>query len=250
MNTFPRITPNHLFMKRIILGFLTLIAFQGMAFSQLTVKDPNAQVREAKNFTGISVSSAFDVYLIQSNEEAVAVSATDDKLLNRIVVKVENGILKIGLDKGWKLNLGNKKLKAYISFKTLSKLDISGACNVRAEGVIKSDELKVVMSGASDLRAKFQADKLLVNLSGASDATFTGNASNLKIDASGASKFKGFELATDFCIADASGASDIRITVNKELSVHASGASDIDYKGECVIRDMHSSGASSVSRKS
>ena len=48
--------------------------------------------------------------------------------------------------------------------------------------------------------------------------------------------------------ASASGASDIKITVNKELSAHASGASDVRYKGNGVIRDLKSSGSSSVSK--
>ncbi|MEI9911677.1 MAG: DUF2807 domain-containing protein [Bacteroidota bacterium] len=76
----------------------------------------------------------------------------------------------------------------------------------------------------------------------------TGTATNLDVDASGASSFKGFDLSTDYCNVKASGASGIKITVNKELSATASGASDIDYKGTGVIRDIKTSGASSISR--
>jgi hypothetical protein len=78
----------------------------------------------------------------------------------------------------------------------------------------------------------------------------SGTAMQLTIDASGASDFRGFELSTDYCDAKASGASDINITVNKELSAHASGASDVQYKGGGVIKEIKSSGASSVSKKS
>ncbi len=72
----------------------------------------------------------------------------------------------------------------------------------------------------------------------------------LKIDASGASDFKGYDLVTDYCDAEATGASSIQITVNKELSVRAGGASDVHYKGEAVIRYLKTSGASSVSKRS
>jgi len=61
---------------------------------------------------------------------------------------------------------------------------------------------------------------------------------------------KGYELVTDNCSVRASGASDIRISVNKELNAHLSGASSVYYKGDAVIKDLHSSGASNVSRKS
>jgi hypothetical protein len=69
------------------------------------------------------------------------------------------------------------------------------------------------------------------------------------VNSSGASDLKGFDLVTENCNAHATGASDIRITVNKELNVHATGASGIYYKGDAVIREMRSTGASSVSKK-
>jgi hypothetical protein len=214
-----------------------------------TINDPNAEVREAKNFHGISVSNAFDVYLTQSNEEAIAVSAADVKDRARIVVEVKNGILYVGLEKGsWKWK-GNKKLKAYISFKKIDKLDVSGASDVFIQGSISADKLKVDLSGASDLKGKLDIkDQLIVDISGASDMTVSGTVNRLTLGVSGASKFKGEDFATDFCDAHASGASDIKITVNKELSANASGASDVRYKGAGVIRDIRTSGASSISR--
>lgn len=217
--------------------------------AQKTIKDENAQVRDVKSFHGINVGHAFDIYLSQGNEEAVAVSASEEKYRDMITVEVKNGILYIGLEKqGWKLKLGNKKLKAYISFKNINKLDINGACNAIIEGTIKAEDLDVNLSGASDLKGRVDAKKLHVDLSGASDMTLGGSTVDLRLDASGACKFRGFDLTTDYCNAKASGASDIRITVNKELSVNASGASDIDYKGAGLIRDVRSSGASKISK--
>ena len=181
------------------------------AFAQKTINDPNAEVREAKNFHGISVSNAFDVYLTQANEEAVAVSAIDSKYRDLITVEVRNGILVIDIQKnGWKWMKGNKQLKAYISFKAIDKLDISGASDVYIQGMIKADNLKIDMSGASNLRGKVESKKINIDLSGASDITLSGTTNDLTIDVSGASKFKGEDLQTDFCDARATGASDIK----------------------------------------
>ncbi|NOT52267.1 MAG: DUF2807 domain-containing protein [Chitinophagaceae bacterium] len=234
-------------MKKIVSLFL-LFSFSIAAISQ-KVNDPNAEVREAKNFHGISVSSAFDVYISQSTEEAVAVSAKETKYRDNIIVEVKDGILYIKYDnKGLKWTKGNKDLKAYISFKDIDKLSISGACDVFITGTLKADALSIKQSGASDLKGIIDAKKLTVDLSGASDVTLTGTTSQLDIEASGASTFKGFDLVTDICNAKASGASDIKITVNKELSAHASGASDVRYKGNGVITDIKTSGASSISK--
>ena len=234
-------------MKKISL-LLTGLLVAGILFAQ-QVNDPNAEIREAKNFHGISVSSAFDVYLSQSSDEAVAVSAADNKDRERISVEVKDGILHIGLDnKGMNWGRGNKKLKAYISFKQIDKLSVSGACDVFISGTLKADDLTIKQAGASDLKGKLEINKLSVDLSGASDMTVSGTATQLSVEASGASNFKGFDLATDICDIRASGASDIKVTVNKEMSANASGASDVRYKGNGVIRDLKSSGSSSVSK--
>lgn len=234
-------------MKKVTVLLLGLLLGAGLYAQK--INDPNAEVREAKNFHGISVSSAFDVYLDQSNEEAVAVSASETKFRDRISVEVKDGILYIGCDnKGMSWGSGNKKLKAYISFKQIDKLSISGACDVFINGQLKADELTIRQSGASDLKGRIDVKKLSVDLSGASDVTLSGNAAQLDVEASGASNFKGYELVTDICNATASGASDIKVTVNKELSARATGASDVRYKGNGVIRDMKSSGSSSVSK--
>lgn len=237
-------------MKKILLPLLFISALFSTAFAQKTINDPNAEVREAKNFHAIELSSAFDVYLSQGAEESVAVSASDAKSRDFIKVEVKGGVLVIRYDNKGKWNTGNKKLKAYISFKNIDKLDVSGACDVYVVEGWKADNLKIDLSGASNLKGKLDAQKLMVDQSGASDMTLTGTVGQLNIEASGASDFKGFDLAVDYCNAKASGASDIKITVNKELSAEASGASDVRYKGAGLMRDVKTSGASSISRRS
>ena len=232
-------------MKRIFATLLTFTLITSLCAQNFN--DPNAEVREAKNFHGISVSSSFDVYIDQASTEAVAVSAASASDREKIIVEVKNGILYIGFDK--KVQLGrNRKLKAYVSVKNLDELRISGACDVKINGILRSGTLLVNQSGASDLEGKVEVDKLSVDLSGASDIILSGKATQLHIDASGASSFKGFDLETETCHADASGASDIKVTVNKELSAEASGASDVRYKGNGVIREIKSSGASSINK--
>lgn len=233
-------------MKKIVTLLSVLFISVGLIAQQ--VNDPNAEVRTAKDFHGINVSNAFDVYLSQGNEEAVAVSAASTKDRDMIKVEVKNGILHIMLDNDWKWTKGNKKLKAYISFKKIDQLKVSGACDVYISGVLKADVLSIDQSGASDIKGALDVNKLTVDLSGASDMTVTGKATQVLVEASGASDFKGYDLITEICDARASGASDIRITVNKELSAQASGASDVKYRGNGTTKDIKSSGSSSVSK--
>jgi hypothetical protein len=136
-----------------------------------------------------------------------------------------------------------------VSFKNIDRLSASGASDVHVQGTIAGDKLDVHLSGASDLKGDIKVQDLSLDQSGASDAIITGSATNIMIDLSGASDVKAYDFVTENCTARASGASDVHITVNKELNVHASGASDVYYRGTAVIKELHSSGASSVSKK-
>src|SRR2546423_4107185 len=239
-------------MKKLFLILAVMIA--GMQLqAQKQFNDPNAETRNVKGFHAIKVSDAIDLFLSQSDEEVVAVSASETKYRDRIRTTVENGILRIWFEhEGWSWwkNSGNRKMKAYVSFRTLDKLTASGASDVRVTGLIKSDNLDLQLGGASDFKGAIDINTLSIDQSGASDAEITGKAVTVKAEASGASDLKGYNLETENCSAHASGASDIQITVNKELNAHASGASSIYYKGSAVIKELHSSGASSVSKRS
>jgi hypothetical protein len=215
------------------------------------INDKNAEPRKVSSFHGIKISNAFDVIIKQGSEEAVVVSATEEKYRERIKVNVVNGILQISYDneKVWKWSNENKKLRAYISVKNIDQLDISGACDVKVDGVLKGGNLKLELSGASSLKGAVNYNSIVADQSGASNSKLSGTATNLDIEVSGASDFTGFDLVTESCKAGASGASDIKITVNKDLKVDASGASEVQYKGTASVSGFKTTGASSLKKR-
>jgi hypothetical protein len=218
---------------------------------ETVIQDPNAQLRAVKGFHGIRVSSAINLYLSQGSEEKVVVSANDIQMRDRIKTEVVDGILIIRLEGSWKWwHMGNKKLKAYVSYTLLDEITASGASDVYVDGVITGDKLALDLSGASDFKGAIKVNQLSLQQSGASDSHLTGQVAGMAtIHSTGASDVKGYDLVVEACSAHASGASDIQITVNKELEADASGASDIYYKGTGMLRESHSSGASSVAHK-
>jgi hypothetical protein len=237
-------------MKNIILSAVFFLAAFVSNAQQTVVNDANAEKRQfSGSFTAIKVSGGIDLYLSQSAEEALAISAVEQEYRDNIKTVIESGTLNIYYEskKGW--GKGDKKLKVYIAFKNLERLQASGASDIRVAGSIAVPSLSIDMSGASDFKGSVTVNTLTVELSGASDARIDGTATNVTIESSGASDIKAYDLITENCTAKATGASDINITVNKELNVHASGASDIFYKGTCVIKDLHTSGASTVAKK-
>ncbi len=224
-------------------------AFTIPAMSQTVINDKNAEVRNVGSFSGIKVSGGIDVYLSQSNEYALAVSASEDKFRDDIKTEINNGVLTIYYNGGALRYNGNRKLRAYISFKDLESIEASGACDITVNGTFKSNSLKVKLSGACEIKGAIAIDNVQLNLSGASTVKLNGTVQNLKIDASGASDLKNYDLVADNCMADISGASDVKLTINKSISAKASGASSLYYKGNPDRKDISSSGASSISSR-
>lgn len=236
-------------MKKLFFLFC-LLSFAAVIHAQKVINDPNAEPRKVGSFTGLDVSGGIDLYL-SSGDEAVAVSASKAEYRDRIKTEVENGVLKIWFDSKWGISInGSKNLKAYVSYKTLKSLEASGGSDVAVDGSINTGDLTLRISGGSDFKGAVNVSKLTVRQSGGSDVRISGKAANAVVDASGGSDFKGYDLVTDVCDLEASGACDIEITANRELSARASGASDIHYKGNPSVKEAKASGASSVKSRS
>lgn len=237
-------------MKQYILAMLAafLVLFTQ---AQKLINDPNVEVRQVGSFNKVDISSAFDVIITQGNEERVAVSSNIEGDNQNIISTVENGKLKIGYRNNNRKWYKNHHLKAYIAVKNIEAIGGSGASKIILEGTLAATNLQINLSGATDLKGNLAVhNKLKLDLSGASDVTLTGAAGAIDINASGASDVKAFDLTAGECYIDASGACNIRISVEKEMSADLSGASSVQYKGNAMIRNIKTSGASNVSRKS
>jgi hypothetical protein len=236
---------------RKVFAFVTACVLTFSVRAQETIiRDPNAQPRAVKGYHGIRVSDAIDLYLSQGQEEAVVVSAKDVKIRDRIITEVVDGILVIRLDAKLWHHLRDNKLKAYVSYTMLDEITGSGATNIYVDGVIAGEKLALNLSGASDFKGAIRVKQLDLDQSGASHSVITGLVTGgAKMRLSGASEVKGYDLTVDECSVNASGSSDVRVTVNKQLDADASGASSIYFKGDGVLRESRSSGASSVGHK-
>jgi hypothetical protein len=217
---------------------------------QNIIHDPNVELRDVKGFHAIEVSNAIDLYLSHGEQEQVAVTAKDPAWRDRIRTEVVDGVLKISVKKEDRFRWRNSpKMKVYISFLNLDRLNASGASDIFVDGEIAGTNLSIGLSGASDFKGSVRVDQLELEQSGASDAVIRGTVAGVTtIHTSGASNIKGYELSTDSCVAHASGASDIKITVHKEIDTQASGASSVHYKGNPAVERIHSTGASSVKK--
>ncbi len=229
-------------MKKLFLSLICLLSLAAFAQDSKTIADPNATVRTLNgSFTAISVSSGVDLYITQGNEETLAVSASDEKYMSRFKTEVVNGTLKIYYDNNgvtW-TNHDNRKLKAYVSFKTLQKLHGSAGSSVTLKGGMTAEDLDMKFSSGSEFEGQVNAKQLTIDQNSGSEINITGKADKLLIEVSSGASFKGYDMTVDFCDAQASSGGEVKITINKELSAKATSGGGIRYKGAGLIRDIN-----------
>ena len=238
-------------MKKIFASFL-LAGITTFAVAQKTINDPNAQQRAASGYHGVAISGSIELFLTQGNDESVVVSADDPKWRDRIVTEVRDGILHIYLENRSKIQIdwgkNSRGLRAYVSIKDIDYLSSGGSGKVHVDGNLKSDNLKINISGSGNLECGLAVKDLSVGLSGSANVDLKGNAENSDFHISGSGNIRSYDFATAFCKASISGSGNVKITVSKELSAHISGSGNIFIKGDGMIRDYSASGSGKFKR--
>ena len=117
-------------------------------------------------------------------------------------------------------------IHAAIAVPSLDRLDLSGASQADGSGLTGTE---------------FQ-----LTLSGASSALLHGSVERLVVDASGASQLHGDHLPCQSVAINASGASTLEVHATAEAEVEASGGSVVTVGGSPAVRNVNSSGGSSV----
>lgn len=233
-------------MRYFLIVISCLLTSQG--FGQLIVDDPNAEARSVAAFQSINVSGGIDLWLTRGPASAIAVSNGRSGRNDEIVTEVRDGVLKIHMDSDLRNFRSRSRPKVYVAYNMLEKLIISGACDVRFADTVSVDRLLVKLDGASKLTGNVRTPRLEIDMSGASDISLAGSADELRVECSGASDFKSYGLVIGRCDADLSGASEAQVTVRDALTVKASGASNLNYKGAPTV-SVKVSGASTVARR-
>jgi hypothetical protein len=238
-------------MKKIFLSFLLSAITAGFAFSQKTINDPNAEKRAVGSFHGIKVETGIELTLTEGNTEEVAVSAATTEFRDRIITKVENGILKIFYES--KMGAINKRkeskyLKAYVSYKTLDLLHANTGAEVEIVGVLKTSSLDIDANTGALIKGELDVNALKVVQNTGSKLTLSGRADKMEIGGDTGSIFVGEDLATMNCNIKVNTGAKVTVKAEKELQVKASTGGIVKYKGNATIREIKTNTGGSVSK--
>lgn len=197
------------------------------------------------DFTEIRATTALDIVLRQGDKCDIQIDTDDESAKQYVKYQVRQGVLELTLRKGTIHN----KITIIVTVRDLDRIDLSGAVAIRSEGILRLDDLDIRLSGASSVDLHLMLDELELRSSGSSDIELRGACNEFDIRTSGASSVDAFDFDVQKCEIHSSGASNIGISVVKELDLEADGASEIRYKGTPTIRRNNVSGAASVRQK-
>lgn len=236
---------------------MTLFAALSMAFLTAAAADEpeyaltETQTFEVEHFDGLDVSWMYRVELVQATQQKVEVEAPDF-LMPYLKVKVRKNTLVLSVselprDIRKKVEKGNYRVQATVAVKELSRVDLSGASRMTADGTFQADSFSLQMSGASSLKGlTVSADKMRIQCSGASNFQVSGPVKEMDIDLSGASKGE-VVSNTEKMDADLSGSAKLTLTGRQELvRMDVSAAGHMKMNGSVGAIRLVGSGAAKI----
>ncbi len=198
------------------------------------------------DFNKVEISSAFEFEIEQSSSYSIEITV-DDNIMEYVRVSQDGQTLKIGLRPAiW---IGPATLKASVTMPELSGLDISGASRGTVSDFISTEDLDIMVSGASRVTGDIVAGNVDFDISGASTVQLEGSANDMVADVSGASSLHLDDFTVNNADVDFSGASSGTVNLDGRLDADVSGASRLWYIGEPTMGTIDTSGASTVSKK-
>lgn len=184
------------------------------------------ETRDMASFDSIKVEGSLSVQLSLGKPGPLRIKG-EDNLTPLVIATVNGSELTLRTEGSYNTKVG---IEVYATTADIRSIKTSGSADVSCQGDLTADELKLEASGSSEIQCAMKAGSLTVIADGASDLRLSGDVDLLNVQTSGASTVAAFELFAVEAEINTSGASNVAVNA-KMLQAHASGASNIRYRG-------------------
>ncbi|MFG6467244.1 head GIN domain-containing protein [Roseateles sp. BYS87W] len=186
-------------------------------------------------FDRLELAGAARVIVVQGERDQAFV-AGDAEVQKGVDVVLNDRQLVIRPAGGWKF-WSNQKLFVHVEMRELRQLSVSGASDVHAPGPLRTDQLKLSISGAGVARLdQLQARQLSFSISGAGDGQLGGRVDELTLQISGKGKVVADRLQAQRARVSVSGIGNVVLWVMDDLNAHISGIGSVDYFGSPQVQ--------------
>jgi len=226
------------------------------------------QDRGKMEFNVIDTRGAFSIFISDITDAPVTISG-DENLIEYIETSVKDGVLTIKFkdeDKVYRSFTSKMGLKVTVPNNGhINSIKASGASVITVEGIIITDNMSIMCAGSSDFNGSIvaeicnvncagssnfsgnvEATTFIIKCAGSSNCNMSGKADVCEITSVGSCDFKGYDFIVNKLKCSATGASNIQITCNEEISVNAVGSSNVYYRGSAEVVSRKSVGSSEI----
>ncbi len=232
-------------MKKVFQWSLTLCLFVSLTF------DVNAASRDLNldDFTGISLSSHYNVILKQGNKQKVRAEGPE-AVINNLNTTVKDDVWGI-YDKRKSNNSWSEgaqgKVTIYITIPKLKYLSIAGSGNVTCDQ-FNVEEVTLKVTGSGDLKMGIKAsNSISATLSGSGNIKISGSANTLTAKVTGSGNIKGVDMTVNTANATVTGSGNISIHCTEAMTAKVTGSGNIKYKGSQKV-ESKTTGSGKIKR--
>lgn len=227
-----------------LLIFITLFSCENMVVKERGNGNIETKEIELESFNGINLSGGFEVTIEEGNAPLLIIE-TDENLIPYIKTEIRGGNLDIYTSESIS---SRKGVKLHIVYTELEEIEVSGAVALKNEGILRTEDLELAMSGAGGIDIELEASSLELRLAGAGAVELAGNVGQQRIIMSGAGGLDAFDLISKECDINISGVGGAEIYVTERLDAQVSGIGGISYRGNPSDITRNVSGLGSIDK--
>lgn len=189
---------------------------------------PITKTYEVSSFDGVSLAASYDVSVEYGTKQEVTVTAPEH-LMDKVVVKVKNNVVVLGLKKG---NYQQLDIKAKVVLPKLNYGAVTGSGEMRI-APFSSQRLILMVSGSGDLNTdQLQvSEQLGITISGSGSVRTKGTTAHSAIKITGSGSCQAVQLATQTNHTLITGSGSATVAVQEYVKAQLMGSGSLYYEG-------------------
>jgi hypothetical protein len=187
-----------------------------------------------KSFDELNASGIFNLQLSQGDKEAVKIEA-EDNLIDLFIVENEGSTLKISMKKNSNFN-SKKKLKVYVTFKTLKSMDLSMFGGTSSDEKLKFAELKLKNNSFGSVDLNMTLQTLYFENESMGSVKLEGNADNAVVKNNSVGSINAGNFVVQKMEIDNTGIGSATVNAEKELKYSDSFLGKVSNRGSATVK--------------
>lgn len=209
-----------------------------IAYGDPETTETARQTYSLTDFDEVEVSGIFSLSLTKGTDYSVELVGPENEK-EKYTITREGSTLVIDYDDHGNWNWGKNFMEAdqieiNITMPELERLEAKGAGKIDFSDFTTPD-IQLELLGAMKARGDIKSKDVTLNLSGASELELSGSSTTLEATVQGASTLRAYDFEVKDAVVEVNGASTAKVNVTGTLEMEEGIASDIDYHGHPKI---------------